>query len=477
MSTSRWAVGALLLAVAWSSVGGPGLQPRAVCAQDGASKAPPSAPGKYLGAQTCDAAQCHTKPEPREKPPYLTEYTSWSAMNGDVPYDRHSYAWRRLRGADKGGDDRSPEMMAKLNALEGTTGPAEQSARCLSCHGVSVHDYGVGKQNPGAPVGLNRPLQGARFRNDEGVSCDGCHGPAEKWLKPHEKQDWTISEWKRLGGAQGGSQKLYDQHGIYYSKDLELWANQCVRCHLRIDTNLLDAGHPDLLPFELFSQSGQVPHWRDYSFEAEDPALPGAGPMHAARSWQVGQAVALRSAFEQLVDRATGAPFNKPEPAHLRTALDRALGHWTAARHRLKVAAAGPAGALEQHLAALRAAIPADGDIDLKKVASVAAEARAAVLPLARTLADGPLDAAAVVAVMKAICADPDANTAGPAGEQARLALYSLNHARLAATNGDALFAEEPTEKGLVAVLALYEHEPGTEGFAAGLKAVAKALE
>ena len=43
--------------------------------------------------------------------------------------------------------------MAKLNALEGTKDAAESSQRCLACHGTSVHDYGVGAQNPGSRWG------------------------------------------------------------------------------------------------------------------------------------------------------------------------------------------------------------------------------------------------------------------------------------------------------------------------------------
>lgn len=457
-----------------ASTGGPR---RVVCAQERPAAAVPAAPGKYLGAQTCDSAACHSKPEPREKAPYLTEYTSWSAMEGDVPYDRHSYAWRRLRGADKGGDDRSPEMMTKLNALEGTKGLAEQSQRCLSCHGVSVHDYGVGAKNPGAAVGLHKALQGARFRPEEGVTCDGCHGPAEKWIKPHEKEDWTIAEWKKLGGPQGGSQKLYDQHGIYYSKDLVLWADQCVRCHLKIDTNMLEAGHPDLVPFELFSHNQQVPHWRDYSFEAPAPELPGAGPEHAARVWRVGQAVALREAFDQVVVRARGGAHDKADPDHVRAALARATGHWVIARHAIERVAADAAKALAGHVEALRAAVPAEGAVDLGAVAKTAEAARGVAAGLARAMADGPLAAADVVALMKAIARDPASGATQEAADQTRMGLYALNYARLVAKDPDALSADPPTDKGLVAIYALYELEPGTPAFSQGLEAVARALE
>lgn len=465
-------VPAAVAALAWSPAGS---RPAAL-AQDRATPTP-AAPAKYLGAQTCDSASCHTKAEPRERPPYMTEYTSWSAMNGDVPYDRHSYAWRRLRSSEKGGDDRSPDMMAKLNAIEGTSATAEQSERCLSCHGVSVHDYGVGKQNPGAAVGLHRSLQGARFRPDEGVSCDGCHGPAEKWIKPHEKENWTIDEWKRLGGRDGGSQKLYDQHGIYYSKDLVLWADQCVRCHLRIDTNLLDAGHPDLVPFELFGHNQQVPHWRDYSWEAEAPELPGAGPMHAARVWRVGQAAALRSAFEQVAERAAGVAPNKAEPPRVREAFDRALGHWVIARHGAERADAAASKALATHVEALQALLPAEGDLDMAKIAAAAREAREVAAGMLRAMADAPIDAAQVVAIIKAIAGDPATGASSRAGEQARMGLYALTYARLVAVDPDALSADPPTEKGLLSVYALYEVEPGTPEFATALQAVAKAHE
>src|SRR5439155_18703422 len=58
-------------------------------------------------------------------------------------------------------------------------------------------------------------------------------------------------------------------------------ANTCIACHQNLDSDLLQAGHPELT-FELDGQSVAEPkHWHD------DPA---SGP----RAWLVGQAVALR---------------------------------------------------------------------------------------------------------------------------------------------------------------------------------------
>jgi hypothetical protein len=65
-------------------------------------------------------------------------------------------------------------------------------------------------------------------------------------------------------------------------RNLYVRANACVACHQNVDTDILKAGHPELV-FELDSQSFNEPkHWRD-----DDPAT---GP----RSWLTGQAIALR---------------------------------------------------------------------------------------------------------------------------------------------------------------------------------------
>lgn len=66
--------------------------------------------------------------------------------------------------------------------------------------------------------------------------------------------------------------------------NLYVRANTCVACHQNVDNALLKAGHPTLV-FELDSQSANEPkHWKD-----EDAEI-------GAKSWLVGQAVALREA-------------------------------------------------------------------------------------------------------------------------------------------------------------------------------------
>ena len=150
---------------------------RACLLPDAGAAPPQDAPGKYQGAMTCDGASCHGKKEARAEPPYLTEYVSFTGRSPEgAAYDRHSIAFKRLKDKGQDSDEHSKAIMEKLNALEGTKDAATTSERCLTCHGVSVHDYGMGKG--GLAVGRVKELQGKGYKAEDGVSCDGCHGPA-----------------------------------------------------------------------------------------------------------------------------------------------------------------------------------------------------------------------------------------------------------------------------------------------------------
>ena len=136
----------------------------------------------------------------------------------------------------------------------GITGDPSLSAQCTVCH------------SPMQAVPAERLVKG--FSADRGVSCESCHGAAEKWLRFHTRKDVTYPQ--ILGEG------LRDMHDFYGR------ANVCVACHLNLDEPLRKAGHPEL-HFELDGQSlAQPPHYKD--------ARPSLGP----RSWLAGQAVALR---------------------------------------------------------------------------------------------------------------------------------------------------------------------------------------
>lgn len=139
--------------------------------------------------------------------------------------------------------------------------PAHESETCLTCHGVTAE---AGQRGP-------------KYDRDDGVSCEGCHGRAGAWLEPHTRKGWTYAESLKLG--------------MYDNRDLAKRADGCLRCHSGIDHGLLSAGHPDLV-FELDTFSAVMPkHWKEKQ------------PWAGAKSWAVGQALALQRSMEVLAKR------------------------------------------------------------------------------------------------------------------------------------------------------------------------------
>ena len=415
------------------------------------SAAPPETPGKFMGTSQC--VKCHENSmggRAADALPALKEVPIWAKK------DQHAFAFRRLQDK-KPPNPRwrskvsSEEIMENLYGGEGgddddddddddsETPEASKSARCLSCHGIMVTELGQPSWLPKKAelrVSENRSLQQG-YKASEGVSCDGCHGPASGWVEGHVPDHWTIKEWKsRVDPKDAGaaSRKLWEEKGLYYSKDLVLWARQCVRCHLRLDAELIEAKHPPLKAFELYDQNNRVPpHWRDYSKAADAPELPGAGPTHDARLWQVGQAVALNDALEQVKSRTRKPKKKKGKKRKkkkiskklVNAGIDRAESHYVVLRHALAVQPT-----LKEAAAALDAAMT-----DLSKAKksgdqySAAKKAVELLKTLPYDLAALPTDKAAVAKIIAAIEADPDAKK-GAAKEVAKLSLVPLNKAK-----------------------------------------------
>jgi hypothetical protein len=207
---------------------------------------------QYIGAGGCASSNCHggTTPLAESASRILgNEYSIWSVR------DKHSKAFSVLA------NDRS-KRMAEILKL----GNAQSAERCRVCHAV------------GSPAKLV----------SDGVACEGCHGPAEKWLGPHTQANNQHANNVSLG--------LYD------TKDLSLRVKKCLECHLGsgnrvVDHDLIAAGHPDLV-FELDTFSAALPmHWRE----------PKPGPGNAlprVREWAVGQAMALGDGMRLLAARA-----------------------------------------------------------------------------------------------------------------------------------------------------------------------------
>ena len=186
-----------------------------------------------MGSRSCANSSCHGGADEKSRQVVL-----WSQ------HDVHSRAYATLTTA------RAARMAEALKIPDATT-----SARCTTCH---------------APVQTVTPaLRAEDAHVTEGVSCASCHGPADTWLRPHTRLDFTHSD--RVAA------------GMRELRDLYHRANACVACHQTIEPELTGTGHHPALRFELDGQTQSQPkHW------AEPAGRSGA------QAWFVGQAVALR---------------------------------------------------------------------------------------------------------------------------------------------------------------------------------------
>ena len=214
-------------------------------------------PPRYVGAASCAAMACHGGIPPIGQ----SEYTVW------IQRDRHARAYSALY------DDLATRIAENL----GIERP-EQDRRCLVCHSTAID-----------------LVHGPKFAIEDGVSCEACHGPAERWLAPHSRP-----EWKQLSVSDKAA-----SFGMTHTKDLWTRAEICVRCHVGapgqdVNHDLIAAGHPALL-FELDASTANMPpHWKE-------PA--GDLPATAAETWAIGQAVSLKASLALLAGRARSGPW------------------------------------------------------------------------------------------------------------------------------------------------------------------------
>lgn len=200
---------------------------------------------KYTGAASCQSSGCHGGAGDLSR-----QYTIWSRA------DPHSRSYHTLTTA------RSRRIAEGLGAAESPTG-----ARCTSCHAPMSGEVAAVK------AGVKSPTL------EEGVSCESCHGPASSWIQSHTRRDYSHGQRVSAG--------LRDLENLY------LRANTCVACHVQIDPQIIQAGHPRL-DFELEKLVRNQPrHWKE---KWEGP-----------QTWLAGQAAAYRELSGHLA-RSPGEP-------------------------------------------------------------------------------------------------------------------------------------------------------------------------
>ena len=186
---------------------------------------------RFTGSQSCKSSACHGGGTDKG------QSVVWDKK------DAHTKAHERLG---------LPPAMRMAEAL-GIGNPVK-AGRCTICH------------SPMEALPAARLAPGTKI--DRGVSCETCHGPAEKWRLFHTRPD--VSHDQRIAS------------GLREASDFYHRANVCVACHHHLDAGLVAAGHPELF-FELDGKIvAEPPHWKD------------EGEWLGPRAWLTGQAAALR---------------------------------------------------------------------------------------------------------------------------------------------------------------------------------------
>ncbi|HBY62792.1 MAG TPA: hypothetical protein DEH78_23460, partial [Solibacterales bacterium] len=375
---------------------------------------------QYIGAGGCASSNCHGGTVAAEESANRiqgNEYALWA-----VP-DRHSKASKVLS------DPRSKRMAEILRIANPMT-----DRQCTSCHLV------------GSPERVT----------SDGVACEGCHGPAEKWLGPH---------------TQKNSHAASVAAGMIDTKDLAVRARTCLGCHLgdsqRVVTHeMIAAGHPDLV-FELDTFTAAQPaHHRE-------PKAGAGNAMPRVRIWAVGQAVALSEGMKHLARRAAA---QWPEFAEMECyqchhdlraeswriqrgyagrkpgALQVNLSRWDVARVLLAQAAGEQGAGVEAAFNAL-ASLVAERPFDGAGIGAAANRVAQQAEAMAARFAKQEFTGAAARGLVRALAADAGriAGSGVQSAEQATMALDAL----LTALAGGA-----PGAPGAVAPLYTYLEHP-----------------
>ena len=222
---------------------------------------PQYGPDKHEGVSSCDGSTCHGSASPRnDRNVRQDEYLIWAEE------DRHSQrAYKVLLNADS----------IRISRNLGRRKKPHQDDLCLDCHADN-------------PPPDKRRTENNAFRVEDGVGCEGCHGGAERYLRPHDS---------------GSSHQKNIELGLYPTDEPVARAKLCLSCHLGdrkkfVDHRLMGAGHPrQSFEVALFSIL-QPYHWEpDDDYTARGKQAPSD-----VKLWAIGQAVAVDEIMDAMLD-------------------------------------------------------------------------------------------------------------------------------------------------------------------------------
>ncbi len=261
---------------------------------------------RYVGAGGCAAAACHGDATASETPSWKNSYSRWISQR-----DPHSFAYAVLKSDVSKRilwllDGGQPDPQAEKDKPWSSAAPHRDN-RCLTCHSIT----------PDAHTVLPESLLA------DGVSCEGCHGPADSWIKSHTTIGWLSNGPKRyqsIEHAEGLERQVARpaaEARMWNTKDPVSRANICVRCHVGgpdrdVNHDLIAAGHPRL-NFEYHAFMANLPrHWNDNRdrerLQTEPQSMATQPADYEARLWAIGQVATARAALgllEQRVRRST----------------------------------------------------------------------------------------------------------------------------------------------------------------------------
>lgn len=231
-----------------------------------AAELPPGDTATHLGVATCASSFCHGATSAKDDSNVLqNEYLTWQRE------DPHAGAYRILLN----------EESAAISRRMGLGAP-ENETLCLNCHTDNATDTGE------------------RFRRDDGIGCEACHGGAEHWIDSH--------------ATDGRRHTENLEAGLYPLETPSARARLCQSCHVGdaqrpMNHDLLGAGHPPLL-FELDTFAAILP--QHYRIDADYRERKGKA--EPVEFWVAGQ---LEEAARYLakLDRNLG-PAAAAKPAH-----------------------------------------------------------------------------------------------------------------------------------------------------------------
>ena len=195
-------------------------------------KKPDLTQANYYGVAACN--KCHDQISDGKPGRWPTDFVRMDEFITWQTKDRHALAYLVLEGP-------RGQQIGKMLAIDVTKEP-----QCLNCHSTTSR----------------QDRKGPDFSYREGVSCDGCHGPAQHWFADHflPQKNWRLK-----------TPEEKEELGMYDLRNPTKRAQLCVSCHVgsasegKVITHAMyAAGHPPLPSFEVASFSKNLPpHWDD----------------------------------------------------------------------------------------------------------------------------------------------------------------------------------------------------------------------